>query len=125
MTERGRVLLVDDDETFLELTARRLGRAGYVVHSAASWADVIPMMREGIDLCLLDVHLVSLGGDRICSILKKSYRKLKVVLFSSDDPERLAQMAIEVGADGSLSKDLPWAQVLEEIDMHLQRAKIQ
>ena len=103
---RGRILLVDDNEIFLKMTSRRLEQSGYATCAATCWADAIPLLRKPIDLCLLDVHLLSLSGDRLCAILKKTQKALKVVLYSSEDPARLAQLAFEGGADGHLSKSV-------------------
>ena len=114
-----RLLLIDDDEAFLDLMRRRLERGGYAVAKAKSWADAIPHMGEPFDLCLLDLHLVSLGGDRLCAILKKHYPRMKVVLFSSEDPDKLAKIARGAGADGALSKTLEREPLLAALQAFL------
>jgi DNA-binding response OmpR family regulator len=116
VSDGARILVIDDDEDFLDLARRRLQRAGYVVYVAGSWADAIPALRERIDVCLLDVNLASLGGERICGLLKKGYRHLRVILFSSLDAVALGKLARDAGADGSISKSAPWTEVLKLLE---------
>ena len=110
-----RVLIIDDDEAFLRLTARRLVRSGMVAFEATSWADAIPHLRQPIDVCLLDLHLVSLNGARLCELLKKSHKQLKVILFSAADADVIEKNARQAGADGYLSKSLDHHRLVDAI----------
>lgn len=110
-----RLLMIDDDPEFLDLTSRMLMRSGFRVLVANSWIDALPHLSGPLDLVLLDLHMVSLQGDRMCEVLKRNYPGLRVVLFSSADPDELRRAAESSGADGHLQKSMTRDQLAEAI----------
>jgi CheY-like chemotaxis protein len=57
----GRILVVDDDPDFVEVTTRILGTAGYETVTAANGAEALAVMRQQKpDLVLLDVMMSTL-----------------------------------------------------------------
>ena len=110
-----RVLIIDDDESFLRLTSRRLVRSGMIAFEATSWADAIPHLRHPIDVCLLDLNLISLNGARLCELLKRAHKELKVILFSAEDSAVLSESARKAGADGHVSKSSEHHQLCDAI----------
>lgn len=119
---KKRILLVDDDEAFLELSASRLEGAGYEVSRASSWAQTLPHLRQGVDMVLLDVHMTSLEGDKLCHIIKShenAWPGLKVLLHSSEDEDELRRMAQISRADGYVSKSRGRDELLEKVRLYL------
>ena len=54
----GRILIVDDDPDFVEVTKRILGAAGYETETAANGAQALTAMRrQKPDLLLLDIMM--------------------------------------------------------------------
>jgi ActR/RegA family two-component response regulator len=53
-----RLLLIDDDDTFLYACARHLMNAGYSVEQASGWKAALVVIVDGLPLALLvtDVH---------------------------------------------------------------------
>ncbi|HEU4403685.1 MAG TPA: response regulator [Polyangiaceae bacterium] len=110
--ERPKILLIDDDERFLEVTERRLGPREFKVATAQSWVDAIPHLREPPDLVLLDVRMVSLSGARLCSLIKERHPHTAVVFYSSEPEASLRALTFEHGADGYLSKSADRAELV-------------
>jgi CheY-like chemotaxis protein len=62
---------------------------------------------HGVDAVVLDVVMPALSGDKLVTLLRHNPRfsKLAVVLVSGEDPVRLNELALMVGADGVVSKN--------------------
>ena len=112
-----KVLVVDDDEQYLRLTARVLRDAGYDV---VTRTDVIgtayTVTQEKPDLVLIDVNMPLLTGDRLTELLQRSVRERPlIVLHSGEDEKTLAQRAAACGADASIPKGLTVNRLLQRL----------
>jgi CheY-like chemotaxis protein len=60
---RARVLLVDDDRSFLDIITDTLREGGYSVDATSDGADALRRAQDGAyDVALLDLILPGLGG---------------------------------------------------------------
>jgi CheY-like chemotaxis protein len=102
-----KVLIIDDDDIVRELMSSILKTAGYTTISLPSPIGATQtLLREEVDCLILDVMMPELRGDKLVSLLR-SNRRLKdlvVVLVSSEPAEKLAQIALTVGAQGFVNK---------------------
>ncbi len=65
------ILLVDDEESFLDLISTVLERAGYQVMTASCCDSAVEAVRNGRpDLILLDVNMPCLDGFDLCEMLQ-------------------------------------------------------
>lgn len=63
MTTSGKILIIDDDASFLSLYERRLGAEGYIVATAGSAEAALSKLdRGGWDVVILDQKLEGPGG---------------------------------------------------------------
>jgi two-component system sensor histidine kinase/response regulator len=96
----GRVLVVDDEPTNVELLRRRLVAIGCEVLTASSASEAMDTaFREPCDLILLDVMMPGMDGWQCCRALKSDSRTANVpVIFvtARDRPEDVAR-GFEVG----------------------------
>jgi DNA-binding response OmpR family regulator len=120
----GKVLVVDDDEQSLKLTARLLRNAGYVV---VTRSDVIgtsfAVASERPDVVLFDLNMPLIRGDRLVHLVLRSLvEPPHIVLYSGEDQTLLEQRARECGADGAIPKGLEPAQFLERVALCVERA---
>ncbi|MBN1342826.1 MAG: response regulator [Phycisphaerae bacterium] len=84
-TERGTVLIVDDEDTVLDVSRRVLERAGVRVLTAASGREAIETFTAHageINAVLLDMSLEDLTGQEVCLRLRRVRRDVKVLLMS-------------------------------------------
>jgi len=103
--QKPRVLLIDDDEEFGELTVRRLRHLGFELDfHKGPFGATKAIMSGGYQVVLLDVNMPALSGAALLEIMRKqgSLRALRVLFYSSADG--LAELAKKFGADGYLSK---------------------
>ena len=74
-SDRGRVLIVDDDSKILDLLVELLELEGYEVASAADGAEGLELAHSFVpDVVLSDVVMPVLGGLELCRRLKEDAR---------------------------------------------------
>jgi CheY-like chemotaxis protein len=115
---RQKVLVIDDDDIVRELITSILEAAGYAAISLSSPLGATQaLLREEIDVLILDVMMPELRGDKLVTLLR-SNRRLKdlvVVLVSSEPVEKLAELAVGVGAHNFVNKRNLRAQLVHAV----------
>lgn len=105
-TRALKVLIVDDSQQQLDLTARQLRAFGFDVATSSGSFGVSNLVRQfAPDVVLLDVEIPALSGDRLLTIARRHAAEgTRFVLFSACDESRLRALAAETQADGWISK---------------------
>jgi adenylate cyclase len=114
-TDRGLVLVVDDDEANREVLARRLGRLGYAVRQAENGRVALELMAsEPIDLVLLDLDMPEVDGYQVLEARHDDprLRDIPTIMISASADTASVVRCIQMGADDHLSK--PFDPVLLE-----------
>lgn len=124
--ERGRLLVVDDEQQLRVLFARSLTRAGYDVHVAKDGHEALELARQQrFDLVISDVHMPGLTGWQLLRALREEDPKLPVALISGAFDELAPDLARELGAFACLDKPVPFQELhrLAELAVADRRAK--
>jgi DNA-binding NarL/FixJ family response regulator len=103
-----RVVLVDDDRAFRELTNTVLSETGHfsVVGQATNGRDAVTVVRDSRpDLVLLDLEMPLMDGPEALAHLREADPSVAVVIVSGAAPERVARAAHDGGARGFVLKD--------------------
>ncbi len=119
MTERRRILLIDDSEITLAMEKSVLESRGYEVKATSTLVEFEKTLETfKPDLILTDLHMPDAKGTDICRTLKNEFKTqdIPIVIFSSLDDEQLGKLAQQVGADGFLSKANGLEALGEKID---------
>lgn len=117
------ILVVDDDPTQLRIHEEVFSRAGYQVWVANGREQTFAVLAsQPVDLVLLDVILGSEDGRDILQEIKKNpdYQNVFVVLVSATIMASVDQsQALELGADGYLTRPIPRRELLARIKAFL------
>ena len=121
MTDRTRILIVDDDRTFRLSTAELLRQEGHQTEGAANVADAVSKLEgSSFDLMLLDVRMPGMDGLTAVEVLRKRGLELPILMISGFGSIDTAVEALHLGADHFLSKpidpDLLSAKVTELLE---------
>ena len=86
--DKGRILVVDDNEDNLDILSRRLVRRGYSVFTAMSGESALEMIAEPgnqFDLILLDVMMPGIDGFEALRRIRKEHSpsSLPVILVTA------------------------------------------
>ena len=97
------ILLVEDDPTVLQVTARMLRQYGYIVLEASDGQDALQLATQPPatkpDLLLTDVVMPRLGGEQLAVRLRQQYPALKVIFISGYTQEaKSKEHSLDIGA---------------------------
>ena len=112
MTERGSVLVVDDDEMIVGLVSHGLTAAGYRVVTAATGAEALARLSEALpDVIVSDVNMPDMDGFTLVQRLREDerLRSLPLLFLTSRTDVRDVVSGMDLGADDYVTKpfDLP------------------
>ena len=109
-----RMLIVDDDETFAQLLARRVKRAGYETHIAHTAEQALTLLQtHGADRAVLDLKLGADSGLALLPQLKHIAPELEVVVLTGYSSIATAVEAIKLGAINYLCKPASSEAILD------------
>jgi CheY-like chemotaxis protein len=106
----GTILLIEDDETVMEVSRTILETLAYQVLETKTGMQAITLAQtfdEDIDLAILDIGLPDMGGERVYRHLIEARPNLKVIVCSGYAIDGRAQKILDAGAQGFIQK--PWA----------------
>lgn len=121
--ERGRLLVVDDDDGLRNLLARYLTENGYQVAGVADGAAMHRYLAQhAVDLILLDVMLPGVDGIALARELRQ-HGSPPVIMISARGEEIDRIVGLEVGADDYLAKPFHHRELLARIRAVLRRSR--
>ncbi|MDT7688963.1 MAG: hypothetical protein QOE46_1722 [Acidobacteriota bacterium] len=104
MSERPRILFVDDHEDTRFLISYLLGVWGYEAVAARGVEEGRELARAGgFDLYLLDSRFTDGSGMELCERIGEFDKETPIVFYSGDHPSRLKK-ALECDAQGFVLK---------------------
>ncbi len=108
MTDRPRMLIVEDDRDTAEMLAAYFEAQGYTVTPVAWGVDAVRQAQEGAtpDLILLDIRLPDIDGFEVCKRLRSHRRTQYVpIIFLTEKRERGDRLSgLELGAVDYITK---------------------
>lgn len=119
--ERGRVLIVEDDEdtrSALQICVMSAGMFVYVAESSDD-ADRLARLTQP-DVVLLDLGIAGVGGMRTISVLRRIAPEARVIVVSAFEEDVHADEALRRGAHMYLEKPVDREQVLAAIEAVLE-----
>jgi CheY-like chemotaxis protein len=103
----GTILLIDDEQAVLEVTAQMIERLGYTVTRARNGREAIERFREnpeGFSLVILDMIMPEMGGGEVFDQLKRIHPRAKVLLASGYSMQGQAREIMNRGCIGFIQK---------------------
>ena len=114
MTEK--VLLVDDEEDFLEVLAERMSSRGIEVTTATSAAEAIRMAeKESFDAIIVDLMMPEMDGLEALKLIKEKKPESQVILLTGHATLDKGIKAMKLGAIDFMEKPADLSQLTEKI----------
>ena len=119
----ARLLVVEDEQTILELLSGSLRFAGFDVVTAASGAEALRAVAASRpDLVLLDVMMPDGDGFEVVRRMRSSGPDVPVIFLSARDGVRERIAGLALGGDDYVTKPFSLDEVVERIRAVLRRA---
>ncbi|MBW3669447.1 MAG: response regulator transcription factor [Actinobacteria bacterium] len=119
---RPRVLVVEDEESFVEALTLGLRREGFDVTVARDGRQAL-LLFDAVrpDLVLLDLMLPGISGIDVCREIRRTSRT-PVIMVTAKDSEVDTVVGLEVGADDYVAKPYRMRELVARIRAVLRRA---
>ncbi len=110
---KGKILVIDDEESILESLADILTDEGYQVLTALTAQDGMAKLEaEAPELLILDVWLPDEDGLKLLQKIRQKDKNLPVIVISGHGTVEMAVKAIKLGAFDFLEKPLSYDRVV-------------
>ncbi|MDJ0720607.1 MAG: response regulator [Desulfobacterales bacterium] len=111
-----RLLLVDDEEAFVNVLTKRLAKRRVTVTPAYNGTEALQRLRRGdFDVAVLDLKMEGMDGIEVLKILEKMAPELPVIMLTGHGCQISAREALAHGAFDYLSKPYDFEALLQKI----------
>ena len=116
------VLIVEDEESYIEALELGLAREGFRTRVARTGPEALAAFdAEQPDIVLLDLMLPGMSGIDICRQIRRSSR-VPVIMVTAKDSELDTVVGLEVGADDYVTKPYRLRELVARMRAVLRRA---
>jgi two-component system, OmpR family, response regulator len=123
VTEKGLILVVEDERPIAELVRMYLQRDGYGVEiEADGLAGLTAARRLRPAACILDIALPGLEGTEICRRLRAEDIWIPIIFLTARDDEVDRIVGLELGADDYLTKPFSPRELVARVRAVLRRS---
>jgi len=118
------ILVVEDEESFIDALSIGLGREGFNVSIARDGQEALTLYsRETFDLVLLDLMLPKLSGLDVCRSIR-NVSDVPIIIVSAKGEEVDMVLMLEIGADDYVTKTYRLRELVARIRAVLRRREV-
>ncbi len=118
MSEKKKILVVEDEASIRSFIVINLSRAGYDVCEAESGEEALEILdREpGIGVALLDLMLPGIDGFEVCRRIRAKGSKIGIIMLTARTQEVDRVTGLMTGADDYVTKPFSPTELIARID---------
>lgn len=110
------VLLVDDEEQFLEALSQRLKARGLKVDTVTSGEDAVKQVEDrNFDAIVVDLAMPGIDGIETLKRIKEKRPDLEIIMLTGHATVKSGIEAMKLGAEDFLEKPVDLNELLEKI----------
>lgn len=111
-----KVLLVDDEEEFVQTLAERLALRGIEARTALGGEEALQAMEEALPhVLVLDMMMPGVGGLDVLQRVRHRYPEVRVILLTGHGSPRQGVEGMRLGAFDYLMKPVNIKELIEKI----------
>lgn len=120
-----KILIVDDEETIVQLIDYNLKNAGFSTITAGNGNDAVSLAKEKKpDLIILDVMLPGIDGFDVVKAIRK-FSSVPVLMLTARTEEFDRVLGLELGADDYLTKPFSTRELIARVKAILRRTSVE
>ena len=121
----AKLLLVDDDPNFRDLTARNFRRRGYSVEEAdCGEAALAALENYSVDVVILDVSMPGMTGIEVLEKINDSASDTEVIMLTGETMVKTAVDAMKLGAIDYLTKPVEMEELIVVVEKAREAGRI-
>lgn len=122
MSDKIKLLIVDDEERFLNTLAQRLGLRDFDVTPVSDGAKALEIARSTpFDLALVDLRMPGMPGEEVLKALKEEHPFIEVVILTGHGSVDSAVECTQSGSYSYLQKPCETNELMEVLKNAYQR----
>ena len=123
MTEKCKILIVDDESRMRKLVTDFLVKSEYQVLEAENGEEALDVFfaQNDIDLVILDVMMPKMDGWQVCREIR-GVSKVPIIMLTAKSDERDELLGFELGVDEYISKPFSPKILVARVEAILRRA---
>lgn len=111
------ILVVDDEQNFLELLTRILGKRGFEVKTALNGYEALRLLdKEAFDLALLDIRMGPMNGVQLLEKIKERRPDMKAIMMTAYPTSETRMQSFEKGASAYLTKPVDLQELIQTMN---------
>jgi two-component system alkaline phosphatase synthesis response regulator PhoP len=120
----GRILLVEDEESLLDVIKLNLELEGYhVVVAKDGRTGLKTALEERFDLIILDVMLPEINGFDVCESIRLENKEVPIFFLTAKNTSNDRVSGLKLGADDYLVKPFNLEELLLRVNILIKRGK--
>jgi two-component system KDP operon response regulator KdpE len=122
MAANSTILIIDDDNTLVELVENALQQDGYGTLTAYDGQEGLRQMYQNRpDLIILDINMPTMDGWTVCQRIREVSNVPILMLTANDEPEEIVK-GLDLGADDYIIKPFEIGVLTARVRSNLRRA---
>lgn len=118
-----KILLVEDEDSLVEVVKLNLELEGYKVVVCVTGKEAVNRFRsEKFDLVLLDVMLPEMDGFTVCQTIRLENTRVPILILTAKNTGQDRITGLKIGADDYLAKPFNLEELLLRIEKLIQRS---
>ena len=114
-----RILLVDDEEDFVEMLSLRLEESGEKVapaHSGKECLEALDKRAQEFDVVILDIKMPGMDGIEVLKEIKKRFPLIEVIMLTGHGTTESAVEGMKLGAYDYLLKPADFDDLVSKLE---------
>ena len=125
MSNKGRILIVDDEDRFRASLQNILDKSGFEVVAAADGMAALHVLERGdVDVVLLDSNMPGIPGEDVFTIIKKHGIAVEIILLTGFPVIENALKMMRDGVFDYLTKPIAIEKLLSVIELAVENKRI-
>ena len=120
--DRIKILLVDDEEGYVNVLANRLKKRHCDVTKAFSGSEAIKAVRgQDFDVAILDLKMEDMDGIEVLKIFNQMELDMEVIMLTGHGSQEAAREGLSIGAFDYLTKPCELHELIKKIKQAYQK----
>lgn len=115
-----RILIIEDEQKIADLLKAYLEKEGYTVVYASTGESGLSLLKDSINLVILDLKLPDIDGEDICKLIREN-SDVPIIMLTARSAEEDKIRGLNIGADDYVIKPFSPREVVARVSALLRR----
>lgn len=120
MINKYKILIIDDEQSILDMLNLHFQLEGYLVYTATNANQALEKLTNTPDIILLDINMDGMNGFDLCAYIRK-YINCPIIFLTARILEQDKINGFMVGGDDYITKPFSIDELLARVTAHLRR----